>query len=138
MSRKGVAYKKDVAKSVAAELGVTEECAMEHIDFFTHWLKQLSRDPKNLNIHIPHIGHMYLNISRLRTEYEYYKNIGEDNLPESWGKKFETNRIRLEEYEKRSGHIKNHNRHLRRTKFTGKWFTLGKSRKQMEEWQNEY
>lgn len=138
MSRKGIAYKRDVAKSVADELGVTEECAMEHITFLTYWIKQLIDDPKTLNIQIPYIGHMYLNIARLRREYEYYKGVGEENCPESWGHKFERNRLRLEEYDKRSGHIKNHNRHLRKTKFTSKWFTMGKTTKEMEEWQNEY
>jgi hypothetical protein len=79
---KEISFTEDICRLVSKETGEPEEKVMHHIDFLVHWLKKLSTSPDILNIRIPHVGYMYLNISKIKRSVEYFSN--DENLNESW------------------------------------------------------
>jgi hypothetical protein len=108
---------------------------MYHIDFLVHWLKKLSASPDILNVRIPHVGYMYLNISKIKRSVEYFSN--DEDLNESWKPLLDLNRARLETFSNEFEGIDGHNRHKKKSKITNKYFTKGKSFKELENWQNK-
>ena len=131
-----IAFTRDIARSVAEELGMSVEAVESHIDFTVHWIKKLSKDPKNLNIYIPHVGSMYLNIGRVKNDYNHFSKLDTEEMITSWLNQLEKHRIRLEEFQNQFPEG-GYNRHKKRTKITSNWFNKGMSLKELEEWQNK-
>jgi hypothetical protein len=130
-----IAYTKDIAESVANELGLSRQFVEDHIDFIVHWVKKLTQDPDVLTINIPSVGRLYLNWNKV---YKYYNNQknSEDDLKSSRLIAFNLNEKKLESFDKVFGDKKGYNRHRKRSKFSSTYFNKGKSLRELEEWQN--
>jgi len=130
-----IAFTRDIARSVGEELGMSTEAVESHIDFMVHWIKKLSKEPTILNIYIPNVGSMYLNIGRVKNDYEHFSKLGTEEMITSWVNQLERHKIRLEEFQKQFPDG-GYNRHKKRTKITSNWFNKNMSLRELEEWQN--
>lgn len=133
---KEIAFTRDIARDVAEELGMTTEAIEHHIDFMVHWIKHLSKNPKNLNIQMPHIGNIYLNVGKVLHDYNHFSKLDTSEMPESWLIQLERNRIRIDEFNKQFPNT-GYNRHRKRFKITSSWFSKGMNFRELEEWQNK-
>jgi hypothetical protein len=131
-----IAFTRDIARSVGEELGMTTEAVESHIDFMVHWIKEKSKTPTTLNIQIPHIGNMYLNMGRVKNDYDHFSKLNPDEMVTSWATQLERHRIRLETF-KEQFPDGGYNRHKKRTKITSNWFNKKMSFRELEEWQNK-
>lgn len=131
-----IAFTRDIARSVGEELGMSTEAVESHIDFMVHWIKEITKTPTNLNIYVPNIGALYLNVGRVKNDYDHFSNLDTEQMITSWVNKLEKNKARLEEFHNQfpSG---GYNRHRKRTKITSNWFNKGMSLQELEEWQNK-
>lgn len=132
-----IAFTGDIARAVAEELGISKEMAMDHIDFLVHWIKYISRDPHNLNIQIPHIGYMYINVGKVQKAVDHFSTVPEEDMSTSWINQLEKQRVRLQEFNKQFPDLEGYNRHKKRTKIMNNWFNKGMSLQELEEWQNK-
>ena len=132
-----IAYTDDIARIVAKETGYSKEMVMDHIDFLSHWIKHLTENPKILNIRIPHVGYLYLNISRVNRDFDHFSKLPKDGMSKSWIKMLDKNKVRLETFGKEFDGQTGYNRHKKRTKITNPYFTKKMSLKELEEWQNK-
>lgn len=137
-SEKEIVFTGDIAKSVANELGVSEDMVLHHIDFLSHWVKTLTKDPSVLTIQMPHIGRMYVNISKVEATFKAFDAMDKTGMKTSWLNQLERHRLRIEEFnrqfEDRGG---GYNRHKKRSKFFNNWFNKGMSVEELENWQNK-
>lgn len=132
-----IALTSDVARAVAEELGISKKMASHHIDFLAHWIKKLSKNPQILNIQIPYLGNMFLNISKVKREYDFFSELSEEEMSKSWSNRLELHRLRLEEFNRQFPNLEGYSRHKKKTKIMNSWFTKGMSLKELEEWQNK-
>jgi hypothetical protein len=132
-----IAFTKDIAELVAEELGISKEKVLSHIDFMAHWIKTITEDPENLNVYIPHVGYMYLNVSKVQKDYDHFSNLEPDKMKPSWVSKLDNQRVRLDKFNKQFPNLDSYNRHKKKSKFTNNWFNKGMTLQQLEEWQNK-
>jgi hypothetical protein len=132
---KEISFTEDICRLVSEETGEPKEKVMHHIEFLVHWIKTLSNSPDVLNIRIPHVGYLYLNISKTKRAVDYFSNI--KGLNDNWKPLLELNRKRLQNFSNQFEGVNGHNRHKKKSKITNKYFTKGKSLKELEDWQNK-
>ncbi len=131
-----IAFTRDIARSVGEELGMSTESVESHIDFKIHWIKEITKNPKNLNVYIPNIGSLYLNVGRVKNDYDHFSKLNTEEMITSWVNKLERNKVRLEEFHNQFP-ASGYNRHKKRTKITSNWFNKGMNLRELEEWQNK-
>jgi hypothetical protein len=136
VNNKEVAFTRDIARSVGEELGMSTDAVESHIDFMVDWIKELSKDPKNLNIYVPNVGSLYLNIGRVKNDYDHFSKLHPEEMLSAWVNQLNRHSIRLEEFYRQFPGA-GYNRHRKRTKITSNWFNRGMSLKELEEWQNK-
>ena len=132
-----IAFTRDIATAVSEELGIPRETVMHHIDFMVDWIKEISKDPKNLSVYLPHIGYMYLNVGKVQKDFDHFNSLPKEDMITSWLNQLERNGTRLEEFNKQFPDSKKYNRHKKKTKIMNGWFTKGMTLKELEEWQNK-
>lgn len=137
ISQKEIAFSDDIARIVSEETGYPKDVVMSHIDFLSHWIKKLTKDPSILNIRVPHVGYLYLNISRVKRDVEHFSNIPKEDMNKAWVKVLEMNIARLEAFGKEFDGHTGYNKHKKRTKIVNPYFCKGMDLKQLEEWQNK-
>lgn len=134
---KEIAYTEDIAGEVARELGMSEEKIMYHINFMVHWIKTLTKRPTIQNIYIPHIGSLFLNWSKVQSDYDKFSSLPKAKHRNGWEKRLNDDEIRLEEFKLKFEGEEGYIRHKKRTKITSPFFNKGKSLQELEEWQNK-
>jgi hypothetical protein len=132
---KEISFTEDICKLVSQEAGVPEQKVLHHIEFLVHWIKTLASSPEYLNIRIPHIGYLYLNVSKIEKLVDYFSKSKELNKNSS--DLLELNRRRLQNFSDQFQDVNTYSRHKKKYKLTNKYFTKGKSFKDLEEWQNK-
>lgn len=137
INNKEIAFSKDIAKIVSDKTGYSEDAVMSHIDFLAYWVKELTNDPTILNIRVPHVGYLYLNVSRVKVSVDYFSSLPKESLNKAWMETLERNRTRLETFGKEFDGHTGYNRHKKRTKIVNPYFCKGMDFKQLEEWQNK-
>lgn len=137
IDEKEIAFSEDIARLVSEETGYSKDAVMSHIDFLAHWIKKLTKDPTILNIRFPHVGYLYLNISRVARDVEHFSNIPKEDMNKAWLKMLELNKIRLDTFGKEFDGHTGYNRHKKRTKIVNPYFCKGMDFKQLEKWQNK-
>lgn len=138
MSNKSeIAFTKDIATSVAEELGVPRDMVLDHIDFMTHWIKTISKNPEVLTIRLPDIGQLYVNISKVQKLYDTFSEMDESEMKTSWLNRLENHRLRLEAFNVEFQEHEGYQRHKKKSKLFNNWFNKGMNLQQLERWQNE-
>lgn len=132
-----IAFTTDIAQLVADDLGVSKKKALEHIDFTVHWIKTITKNPKALNIYIPNVGYLYLNMSKVERDFNYFNNLSKGSLTPSWLTRLENQKVRLEEFNKQFSTSVGYNRHKKKSKFSNNWFNKGMTLQELEDWQNQ-
>lgn len=138
MSREGdIAFTNDIAILVAAELGISKEKALAHIDFMAHWIKIIANNPQNLSIGLPGIGQLYININKVQKLHNHFSQLDNEELNTSWANRLENHRLRLEAFNNEFPDHEGYHRQKKKSKFFNMWFNKGMSLKELENWQNK-
>lgn len=132
-----IKFSDDIAELVSDELGISKDMVLHHIDFLAHWIKKLTNDPEILTIRIPHLGRMYLNVSKTKEAVSFMSSLPDDTMTPNMNRELELNIKRLENFGKEFEGHRGYNRHKKKAKFTNHYFTKGMSPKELEEWQNK-
>ena len=137
IKQKEIAFSEDIARIVSEKTGYSKDAVMSHIGFLTHWIKELTKDPTILNIRLPHLGYLYLNIGRVQIEVDHFSKVPQESMSKAWMEMLNRNKVRLETFGKEFDGQTGYNRHKKRTKIVNPYFCKGMDFKQLEEWQNK-
>lgn len=139
MSDRKISFNKDIAKSAAEELGVSEKMVLYHIDFIVHRIRRLAAVPNITNIYLPHIGFFHWKWTEIKRIWDLLGNKGVlENKEERWSGMYTRLKDRMEFLEKEGVfEHKGYMKHKRGIKIYKYFFTKKMNLKELEEWQNK-
>lgn len=122
-----VSLRKDIVQSVAKELGMTEEKINSVFSFFLWRMKDLVRRPDVVSIFLYKLGTFYVKVPLLEKEINFSKILMKGVEKARYKQMVLCNNSALEAF----------NMHLKKTKISNSWYTMGMNIEQLEEFQNK-
>lgn len=122
-----VAFKRDIIKAVAEELGMTEEKISSVFSFFIWRLKDLVKRPDVVSIYMHNFGTMYVKVPLLEKAINFKKVVMEGQEKVRYKQMIKCNNSALESY----------NYHQSKPRIENWWLRTGKTDEELEQFQND-
>lgn len=129
-----VAFISHIAEELAKERNQTFKFAMYHIIFLKDWLQHLILNPKIHCIKLFSLGRMYRSLPV--TKNIYRKLVRAGNRYEATANRKESVKMAIEDLESRIVESNKFNVHRAKSRINKSFHTLSKSKKELEEFQN--